>query len=250
MPECNTYKGKITWKWRRPKRHNYPRQTVLFIQWLQWFQSLIIYHSSEQFKSQLCSFEKPRHFLFFICLLTGYSFNIISVLRRPRLTLPCLTRRRKRKLTDTGLHLCAGLWRTNHQRVQQFRMGVISFRFKYRFACFAAANHLLNKQLLYLRTVPHFTFKLCVCFAAHSLLWSIINNFAQSRGLYWREPTCSPRSPWSRRPPSSSRIWQTEGNSLLSGALSSPEAQKCAGRKLKERSRTMTKFQFSILNSK
>ena len=49
-------------------------------------------------------------------------------------------------------------------------MGVISFRFKYQFACFAAANRLLNKQLLYLCTVPHFTFKLCVCVAPNSLL--------------------------------------------------------------------------------
>lgn len=63
-------------------------------------------------------------------------------------------------------------------------MGVISFRFKYQFACFAAANRLLNKQLLYLCTVPHFTFKLCVCVAPNSLLRSIINNFAESRALY------------------------------------------------------------------
>lgn len=66
-------------------------------------------------------------------------------------------------------------------------MSVISFRFKYQFACFATANHLLNKQLLYLCTVPHFTFKLCVCFTPNSLLWSIINNFAESRALHWRE---------------------------------------------------------------
>lgn len=45
------------------------------------------------------------------------------------------------------------------------QMSVISLRFKYQFACFAAANHLLNKQLLYLCALPHFTFKLCVCFS-------------------------------------------------------------------------------------
>lgn len=127
-------------------------------------------------------------------------------------------------------------------------MRVISFRFKYQFACFAAANHLLNKQLLCLCTGPHFTFKLCVCFAPNSLLWSIINNFAESSAVYWREPTCYLRSTWNRRPLFSSQIWQTEDASLLRSALSPSEVQKCKGRKLKGRFRTSAKFQLLPLN--
>lgn len=89
--------------------------------------------------------------------------------------------------------------RTNNPTVEQFQMGIISFRFKHWFVYFAVANHLLNKQLLYLCTVPHFAFKLCVCFAPRSLLWSIINNFAESSAVYWRGPACYLRSTWNRR---------------------------------------------------
>lgn len=109
-------------------------------------------------------------------------------------------------------------------------MGVISFRFKYQFACFATANHLLNKQLLYLCAVPHFPFKLCVCFTPNSLLWSIINNFAESRALRGGETTCYLGSTRNRRPLVSYHSWQWQGDKWMLAPLSDNEIQQVCGR--------------------